>query len=201
MEDTEVHHRLAAEIAGLDLPEVIAPERHHVVLREMRFHYLDWGTRGRPPVVFLQEYALDVLAIREAEQQFVRAVFRLLMRCDRRTEDREVLGQVGPEPLGKVCHHVEALGAIDDDPAANLLRMQGTMAVLLQPFDQSIEVEAKEGLACRGFCALQRKHPYILTDARREKPVRAAFFDCRKGRRRRECGGKFLTCPKSPRAS
>jgi pimeloyl-ACP methyl ester carboxylesterase len=53
MEDTELHHRLAAEIAGLDLAEVIAPVRHHVVLREMRFHYLDWGTTGRPPVVFL----------------------------------------------------------------------------------------------------------------------------------------------------
>jgi pimeloyl-ACP methyl ester carboxylesterase len=52
MEDLE-HHRLGAELAGMQIAEFVAPVRHHVVLREMRFHYLDWGTADRPPVLFL----------------------------------------------------------------------------------------------------------------------------------------------------
>lgn len=38
--------------AGLD-SEVVLPEDVHVVLGNMRFHYLDWGGTGRTPVVFL----------------------------------------------------------------------------------------------------------------------------------------------------
>jgi pimeloyl-ACP methyl ester carboxylesterase len=47
------HHRLGASLAGLAIPEFVPPAHHHVVLRAMRFHYLDWGTRDRPPIVFL----------------------------------------------------------------------------------------------------------------------------------------------------
>jgi pimeloyl-ACP methyl ester carboxylesterase len=47
------HHRLAAALAGLDVPEFVAPERSHVVLRDMRFHLLDWGAAGRAPALFL----------------------------------------------------------------------------------------------------------------------------------------------------
>ena len=39
--------------AGLSFPALTLPEAHDVLLRRMRFHYLDWGTRGRPPIVFL----------------------------------------------------------------------------------------------------------------------------------------------------
>jgi len=47
------HHRLSAELAGLEVPDFVAPAHHHVVLRGMRFHYLDWGEAGRPPALFL----------------------------------------------------------------------------------------------------------------------------------------------------
>jgi esterase len=47
------HHELAARIAGLEIPEFTAPDEHQVVLGQMRFHYLDWGVRGAPPIVFL----------------------------------------------------------------------------------------------------------------------------------------------------
>lgn len=47
------HHELAAEIAGLDIPEFVSPADHHVVLAGMRFHYLDWGQAGRLPALFL----------------------------------------------------------------------------------------------------------------------------------------------------
>jgi pimeloyl-ACP methyl ester carboxylesterase len=42
----------AADMADIDAP-IVLPEEHHVVLRGMRFHYLDWGTAGLPPIVFL----------------------------------------------------------------------------------------------------------------------------------------------------
>ncbi len=54
------HLVLASATAGLTLPELILPEAHHVVLRGMRFHYLDWGTRGQPPVLFLHGGGLNV---------------------------------------------------------------------------------------------------------------------------------------------
>jgi esterase len=40
------HLRLAAELAELPLEDVALPEERHVVLRGMRFHYLDWGGNG-----------------------------------------------------------------------------------------------------------------------------------------------------------
>jgi pimeloyl-ACP methyl ester carboxylesterase len=47
------HLRLAADVAGLQLPEIVLPESHHIVVHRMRLHYLDWGTQGRPTIVFL----------------------------------------------------------------------------------------------------------------------------------------------------
>ena len=46
-------HPFAAKLAGLEVPEFVAPVHHQVVLREMRFHYLDWGTKGKLPTLFL----------------------------------------------------------------------------------------------------------------------------------------------------
>ena len=54
------HLVLASATAGLTLPELVLPEAHHVILRGMRFHYLDWGTRGQPPVLFLHGGGLNV---------------------------------------------------------------------------------------------------------------------------------------------
>ena len=51
--DALTHYALGARLAGLRLAALMVPDEHHVVLRGMRFHYLDWGTDGCPPVVFL----------------------------------------------------------------------------------------------------------------------------------------------------
>ncbi len=53
------HLSLAAAKAGLSFPELVVPESHDVLLRRMRFHYLDWGTKGRPPIVFLHGGGLN----------------------------------------------------------------------------------------------------------------------------------------------
>ena len=53
------HLTLAAAKAGLDLPEIVLPDAHDVVLRRMRFHYLDWGSPDRPPIVFLHGGGLN----------------------------------------------------------------------------------------------------------------------------------------------
>ena len=53
------HLTLASAKAGLTFPELVLPAAHDVVLRRMRFHYLDWGTTGRPPMVFLHGGGLN----------------------------------------------------------------------------------------------------------------------------------------------
>ncbi len=53
------HLELSAAVAGVTLPEVMLPEAHHLLLGPMRFHYLDWGTTGLPPVVFLHGGGLN----------------------------------------------------------------------------------------------------------------------------------------------
>ena len=53
------HLTLASAKAGLTFPELALPDAHDVILRRMRFHYLDWGTPGRPPVVFLHGGGLN----------------------------------------------------------------------------------------------------------------------------------------------
>jgi esterase len=52
------HLQLAVELSGIDAPEVILPESRHVVADGTRLHYLDWGSRGRPPILFLHGGAL-----------------------------------------------------------------------------------------------------------------------------------------------
>jgi pimeloyl-ACP methyl ester carboxylesterase len=47
------HLHDAAAMAGLALPELVVPGEHQVVLGRMRFRYLDWGTPGRRPLLFL----------------------------------------------------------------------------------------------------------------------------------------------------
>ena len=53
------HLTRASAKAGLSFPELVLPDSHDVVLRRMRFHYLDWGTKGRPPIVFLHGGGLN----------------------------------------------------------------------------------------------------------------------------------------------
>jgi pimeloyl-ACP methyl ester carboxylesterase len=53
------HLTLASAKAGLSFPEITLPDAHDVVLRRMRFHYLDWGIQGLPPIVFLHGGGLN----------------------------------------------------------------------------------------------------------------------------------------------
>ena len=47
------HLREAADLAELPLPEVVLPGEHELVANGLRLHYLDWGTAGRQPILFL----------------------------------------------------------------------------------------------------------------------------------------------------
>jgi esterase len=58
-DEFRAHLELSAATAGIALPEIILPDEQHVLLRRMRFHYLDWGTSGLPPVVFLHGGGLN----------------------------------------------------------------------------------------------------------------------------------------------
>jgi len=51
--ETVSHLRLASELAGLDVAEVRVPGDRHIVVDGLRLHYLDWGQRARPPLLFL----------------------------------------------------------------------------------------------------------------------------------------------------
>lgn len=57
--DQREHLELSAAQAGLQLPELVLPESHHIVIHQMRFHYLDWGVKGRPPILFLHGGGLN----------------------------------------------------------------------------------------------------------------------------------------------
>jgi pimeloyl-ACP methyl ester carboxylesterase len=52
-EPDAIFHPFAAKLGGLAVPEFVSPAQHDVILRGMRFHYLDWGTPGKPPALFL----------------------------------------------------------------------------------------------------------------------------------------------------
>jgi pimeloyl-ACP methyl ester carboxylesterase len=52
-DEFHAHLELSAATAG------VLPGQHHLLLGRMRFHYLDWGTAGRPPVVFLHGGGLN----------------------------------------------------------------------------------------------------------------------------------------------
>jgi esterase len=58
-DEFRAHLELSAATAGIALPEIILPDEQHVLLRRMRFHYLDWGTSGLPPIVFLHGGGLN----------------------------------------------------------------------------------------------------------------------------------------------
>jgi pimeloyl-ACP methyl ester carboxylesterase len=51
------HLGLAVELAGVEAPVVLPTARHDVV-HGTRLHSLDWGTHGRPPILFLHGGAL-----------------------------------------------------------------------------------------------------------------------------------------------
>ena len=56
--DEMEHLALAAKISGVEV-EIVLPESKEVSREGMRLHYLDWGTAGRRPIVFLHGAALN----------------------------------------------------------------------------------------------------------------------------------------------
>jgi pimeloyl-ACP methyl ester carboxylesterase len=58
-DEFRAHLELSAATAGVPLSDIVLPSEHHLLLRRMRFHYLDWGTAGLPPVVFLHGGGLN----------------------------------------------------------------------------------------------------------------------------------------------
>lgn len=52
LEEAE-HHRLRLELSGLPYRPLAPAKRHHIVLRGMRFHYVEWGDRAGPSILFL----------------------------------------------------------------------------------------------------------------------------------------------------
>jgi pimeloyl-ACP methyl ester carboxylesterase len=52
------HLALAASISGVEV-EVVLPARREIAAPGMRLHFLDWGTAGRRPIVFLHGAALN----------------------------------------------------------------------------------------------------------------------------------------------
>lgn len=72
------HLTLAAEISGIDA-EIVLPQRCEIAMPRMRLHYLDWGTAGRRPIVFLHGAALnahtwDVVCLTMRQQYHCHAV-------------------------------------------------------------------------------------------------------------------------------
>jgi esterase len=47
------HLRLACEVAGIQIDELVLPADEHFVVDGLRLHHLDWGTEGQPAVLFL----------------------------------------------------------------------------------------------------------------------------------------------------
>ena len=58
-EEYREHLETTAVRAGFDFPGVVLPTSHEFHLGRMRFHYLDWGNRDRPTIVFLHGGALN----------------------------------------------------------------------------------------------------------------------------------------------
>src|SRR6516162_8035644 len=57
-EEYHDHLKTTAVRAGFSFDEVVLPEQHHVAVNGLGFRYLDWGTKGLRPILFLHGGAL-----------------------------------------------------------------------------------------------------------------------------------------------
>ena len=57
-EEYREHLAMTAVRAGFSFGEVVLPQSHEFHLGRMRFHYLDWGNKHLPTIVFLHGGAL-----------------------------------------------------------------------------------------------------------------------------------------------
>lgn len=51
--------RMVASLAGLGDLEIVLPEEHEIVANHMRFHYLEWGSADKPPMLLLHGGGLN----------------------------------------------------------------------------------------------------------------------------------------------
>jgi esterase len=60
-EEYREHLAVTGVRAGFGFPDdkIVLPESHEVQVGRMRLHYLDWGTRGKPTILFLHGGALN----------------------------------------------------------------------------------------------------------------------------------------------
>src|SRR5215468_3798198 len=58
-DEFRAHLELSAATAGIALPDLTLPDEQQLLLGRMRFAYLDWGTQGLPPTVFLHGGGLN----------------------------------------------------------------------------------------------------------------------------------------------
>jgi esterase len=52
------HLKMAVQVAGVAVADVVLPEDREIKVGNLRLHYLDWGNEDRPPLVFLHGGAL-----------------------------------------------------------------------------------------------------------------------------------------------
>lgn len=52
------HLKLAVQVAGVQVSDIVLPEDHDLKVGNLRLHYLDWGNEDGPPLVFLHGGAL-----------------------------------------------------------------------------------------------------------------------------------------------
>ena len=57
-EEYHDHLKTTAVRAGFSFDEVVLPEEHRVAINGLGFRYLDWGTKGLRPILFLHGGAL-----------------------------------------------------------------------------------------------------------------------------------------------
>ena len=57
-EEYHDHLKTTAVRAGFSFDEVVLPEQHRVTVSGLGFRYLDWGTKGQRPILFLHGGAL-----------------------------------------------------------------------------------------------------------------------------------------------
>ncbi len=100
------HLSRVAQIAGLDI-QVEAPRHHHAVLNSRRFHYVEWGAAGNPPLLFLHggnqsARTWDIVCLALADR------FHCIALDQRGHGDSEwsYEGHYGPE------HHAEDIAAL-----------------------------------------------------------------------------------------
>jgi hypothetical protein len=122
-EEFRIHLEMTASTAGVHLPEIVLPDSRHLLLGRMRFHYLDWGTAGRPPVVFLHGGGLNAHT-----WDVVCAALRREHHCVALDQRGHGESEWSPEMDYRIESHVADLEAFFDALAIGRLRARGHVA-------------------------------------------------------------------------